>query len=264
MPDGNSELRIVGFGACMISGYPHEAGGLFEVACGLIEKRLSRPVRSRIVSLGGFPTPRAEKYLKKKVLDFDPDYVVIQFSSTDAQCPIRRKNRAAPTSGLGAPESNSNHPSYHAKRSTVLSPLRWEIASLIGYLRKLDPITPLASYIPAIERMAEGCKVAGATPIVLSPFMYGSRYTMKNAITYTLALRELARKQHIISVDCVGELAKVAKRSVLQHDGFHLSPIGHQVVGEAIAQAIISDACKRTASRPDRDDRRRYVRNIEA
>src|SRR5262249_34431836 len=149
--------------------------------CELIKKRLSRPVLSRIVSLGGFPTPRAEKYLKKKVLNFDPDYVVVQFSSTDAQCPIWRKNRAAPTSGPGTPENNSNRPSYHAQASTVLSPLRWEIASLIGYFLKLDPITPLASYIPAIERIAEGCKAAGATPIVLSPFMYGSRYTMKNA-----------------------------------------------------------------------------------
>jgi lysophospholipase L1-like esterase len=251
MADGNSELRIVGFGACMISGYPREAGGLFEVACGLIEKRLSRPVRSRIVSLGGFPTPRAAKYLKSKVLDFNPDYVVIQFASTDAQCPIRRKNRAAPTTGLRPPESNSNDPSYQGKASTVLSSLRWEIASLIGYLRKIDPITPLASYTPAIEGMAEGCKAAGATPIVLSPFVYGSRYTMKNAITYTRALQELAKKQDIISVDCVGELAKVAKRSIkLQHDGFHLSLTGHQIVGEAIAQAIISDSSsKRTAHR---------------
>jgi hypothetical protein len=187
MSGGNSELRIVGFGACMISGYPHEAGGLFEVACGLIEKRLSRPVQSRTVSLGGFPSPRAAKYLKNKVLDFNPDYVVIQFSSTDAQCPVRRKNRAAPTSGLGPSKSSSNNPSYHGKASTVVSPLRWEIASLIGYLRKIDPITPLASYIQAIEGMAEDCKAAGATPIVLSPFVYGSRYTMKNAITYTRA-----------------------------------------------------------------------------
>jgi hypothetical protein len=60
-------LRIAGFGACMITGYPHKGGGLFEIACGLIEKGLSRPVESTIVSLGGFPAPRAEKYLKHKI-----------------------------------------------------------------------------------------------------------------------------------------------------------------------------------------------------
>src|SRR5580692_9240847 len=66
-PSDVSPLRIAGFGACLITGYPHQGAGMFEVACGLVERRLSRPVQSEIVSLGGFPAPRAEKYLKKKV-----------------------------------------------------------------------------------------------------------------------------------------------------------------------------------------------------
>jgi hypothetical protein len=44
----------------MITGYPHKRASMLEVACGLVEKRLARPVLS-IVSLGGFPAPRAEK-----------------------------------------------------------------------------------------------------------------------------------------------------------------------------------------------------------
>ena len=52
-------LRIAGFGACMISGYPHQGGGLFEVGCAAIEKSLLHPVQSIFVSLGGFPAPRA-------------------------------------------------------------------------------------------------------------------------------------------------------------------------------------------------------------
>jgi hypothetical protein len=66
---------------------------MLDVACTSIEKQLTRPVRSLVVSLGGFPAPRAEKYLKRKVLDFKPHFVVIQFASTDAQCPIRKGNR---------------------------------------------------------------------------------------------------------------------------------------------------------------------------
>jgi hypothetical protein len=88
-------LRIAGFGACMITGYPHEGAGLFEVACGVVEESLSRPVQSTIASLGGFPAPRAEKYLKKKLFDFDPQYIVIQLGATDAQCPIRAGSRPA-------------------------------------------------------------------------------------------------------------------------------------------------------------------------
>src|ERR1700758_385956 len=92
-PSNISTLRVAGFGACMITGYPHEGGGMFETACGFVERRLSRPVQSAIFSLGGFPAPRAEKYLRKRVFDFNPQYVVIQFGATDAQCPIRGENR---------------------------------------------------------------------------------------------------------------------------------------------------------------------------
>ena len=87
-PGDMSTMRIAGFGACMITGYPHKGAGMFEVACGLVEKRLARPVLSIIASLGGFPAPRAEKYLKRRMFNFNPKYIVIQFGATDAQCPI--------------------------------------------------------------------------------------------------------------------------------------------------------------------------------
>src|ERR1700680_1034191 len=92
-PGDMSTMRIAGFGACMITGYPHKGAGMFEVACGLVEKRLARPVLSIIVSLGGFPAPRAEKYLKRKVFNFNPKCIVIQFGATDAQCSIRAGSR---------------------------------------------------------------------------------------------------------------------------------------------------------------------------
>jgi hypothetical protein len=185
-----SSLRIAGFGACMITGYPHESAGLFEVACGMVEKRLSRPVQSTIVSLGGFPAPRAQKYLKKNLFDFNPQYIVIQFGSTDAQCPIRAGSRrkdhcsslsANSNSSPGAAQSAT---SYHSKPATALSALRWELASVIGNLRKIETTTPLSSYIAAIELMVDDCRSAGIKPVVLSPFVYGSRYTMKKAIPY--------------------------------------------------------------------------------
>ena len=50
----------------------HKGAGLFEVACRFVEKSLSRPVQSTIVTLGGFPATRVEKHLKRKVFDFNP------------------------------------------------------------------------------------------------------------------------------------------------------------------------------------------------
>lgn len=248
LPNDVSSLRIGGFGACMITGYPHEGEGLFEVASELVEQRLSRPVQSRIVSLGGFPAPRAEKYLKKKLFHFDPKYIVLQFGATDAQCPVRVGSRPVEDCSSLSTNSNSRHSaalgnaSYHGQPATALSPLRWQLASVIGRLRKIEPITPLASYVAAIERMVDDCRSVGIKPVVLSPFVYGSRYTMRKAVHYVDALRQLnSRKTNMIFVDCFSLLANFPKSKVLQHDGFHLSRLGHKLVGEAIGSAIAED-----------------------
>jgi hypothetical protein len=248
-PNEVCPLRIAGFGACMITGYPHQGAGLFEVACGLVERRLSRPVQSTIISLGGFPAPRAQMYLKKKVFGFNPQYVVIQFGATDAQCPIRAGSR--PTDQLSSPSAKDNPSqsaasrattSYHGQPATALSPLRWQLASAIAYLRRIEPITPLSSYIAAIECMVDDCRSAGIKPVVLSPFVYGSRYTMRKAMPYVDALRELgSRAQDLILVDCMRLLADSSKSRILQHDGFHLSRLGQNLVGEAVGQAIVAD-----------------------
>jgi lysophospholipase L1-like esterase len=232
----------------MITGYPHEDAGMFEVACRLVEKRLARPVLSTVVSLGGFPAPRAEKYLQKKLFDFNPKYIVVQFGATDAQCPIRAGSRptdhgsSSSTNSNSTPEAAEQTASYHGQPATALSPIRWQMASVIGRLRKIEPITPLPSYVAAIERMVDDCRSAGIRPVVLSPFVYGSRYTMRRAIPYVGALHELAsRVQDMILVDCVRLLARFPKSRILQHDGFHLSRLGQNLVGEAIAKSIVED-----------------------
>jgi lysophospholipase L1-like esterase len=240
--DDISALRIAGFGACMITGYPHENAGMFEVACRLVEQRLSRPVLSTVVSLGGFPAPRAEKYLKVKLFEFDPQYIVIQFGATDAQCPIRAGSRPTERSSSlsSSRNSSSGAAQYHGQPATALSPLRWQLASVIGHLRKIEPVTPLSSYIAAIERMVNDCRSAGIKPVVLSSFVYGSRYTTRRAIPYVDASHELAwRTQDMIFVDCIRLLAEFPKSRVLQHNGFHLSRLGQNIVGEAIARSIV-------------------------
>jgi lysophospholipase L1-like esterase len=241
----NLDLKIAGFGACMISGYPHNAGGLFEVACAGVEKRLGRPVVSTLVSLSGFTAPRAEKHLPRRALRFGPDYVVIQFGSSDAHCPVRRVHRKPASRGLGS----STHKlalAYHSQPSGLISALRWEVVSLIGYLLKIDSETALPEYVAVMERMVAACVSERATPVVLSPFVFGSRYSTRSAIAFTNALRDLARMHDVIVVDCVSALRALAKTSVLQRDGIHLSQLGHRVVGEAIAASIASDALARS------------------
>jgi hypothetical protein len=65
---------------------------------------------------------------------------------------------------------------------------------------------------------------------------------MRKAIFYVDALRELhSRAQDMIFVDCVRLLADFPKSRILQHDGFHLSRLGQNLVGEAIGKAIVED-----------------------
>lgn len=72
---------------------------------------------------------------------------------------------------------------------------------------------------------------------------------MKKAIAYRNALRELQSKaQDMIFVDCISLLTDFPKRLILQHDGFHLSPTGQNLVGEAVGQAIIEDINKTKSS----------------
>jgi hypothetical protein len=245
-------LRVAGFGACMISGYPHKSGGLFEVACSVLKKSTSRPVDCILVSLGGFGAPRAQKYLAQKILKFRPHYVVLQFGSTDAQCPIRKSNR------LTATRSETNEPSTSISswtsgaalvQAAMLSYFRWEVASLIGAIRKLEPITPISLYTDAIKLMISGCKLEGATPVVLSPFIYGPRRTARTAASYVNALYELHSKEtDMILVDCVEQLTRFQKKLILQQDGFHLSRLGHELVGHQIGEAIVADLARHSAS----------------
>jgi hypothetical protein len=92
-----------------------------------------------------------------------------------------------------------------------------------------------------MERMIDSCIAADITPVVLTPFVYGSRYSMRSGRSYANALRELiANRRGAILVDCIELLRPYPKRAILQHDGFHLSRNGHAIVGLAIAQRITS------------------------
>jgi hypothetical protein len=229
----------------MITGYPHKSGGFFNIACAHVSEDLACSIESKIFSFGGFPAPRAENHLLK-IIGYNPNYVIIQFGSLDALCPVRRSSlcvRYAPGDGLGSPArlGKTRGKVYDGKPATLLSWFRWQLAGFLGYLRRLEPITPLPDYLPAMERMIDFCIAVGVTPIVLTPFVYGSRYSTRSGVTYANALRELiGDKRDAVVVDCFEALRVYPKRAILQHDGFHLSEKGHAVVGLAIARQIIS------------------------
>jgi lysophospholipase L1-like esterase len=186
---------------------------------------------------------------------FNPQYVVLQFGATDAQCPVRARNRSAkynskfdvdqasavPRSGSSSLRKFLRWEMDQDQPYNLVSPLRWKIASMIGLIRKIEPITALPAYIAAIEHMVDECIAAKITPVVLSPFVFGSNYTMRNAIRYTKALHELhLRVPDMVFIDCIRVLAAFPKSMILLNDGFHLSGEGHSQIGKAVGQAIVA------------------------
>ena len=146
---------------------------------------------------------------------------------------IRAKRRS---SGAASKERTIYHP------PNAFTIARWHLQSLVGFVWKAAPRTSLSSYIVAIEHIVNDCISAEITPVVLSPFVFGSLHSHKNAADYTNALRDLySRVDRMIFIDCLCVLSKASKPKVLLHDGMHLSRLGHNLVGEAIGQAIIAD-----------------------
>jgi hypothetical protein len=144
---------------------------MLEVASDLIERRPSRSVRTTIVNPAGSSAPHAEKHLQG-VLSSGPDYVVFEFGSTDAHCPIYGAGRSSTFSdGLGAFDKDAE--SYPNKAPTFLSTLSWELASLIGYIWKVDPITPMPQHVAAIMLMARACRHVGRPRLSCRPSSTG-------------------------------------------------------------------------------------------
>jgi hypothetical protein len=212
MPNERSNhppLRVAGFGACMISGYPHDScAGFFNVACAHVEEDLCCSVESKIFSFGGFPAPRAEKYLADKVIGCAPNYIIIQLAALDALCPVRQgrlyfRGLSGAKGGSSARLRETDDRSCR-KEAGLSSWMRWELASILGYLQKLEPTTSLSAYMPVMERMIDSCMAADVTPVVLTPFVYGSGYSMRSGVTYADALRELiTKKPGAVLVDCI-------------------------------------------------------------
>ena len=239
-PDSNEcKLKVSGFGACMISGYPHKGDGFFKLACDQIESSAGVSIIRNEQSCGGFPAPRAAKFLQKRVLDKRPDFVVIQLGSLDALCSVRHSIGGGSLGDASATKKSNKSATVQDAPATFRSRPRWFLATIIGFAFSLAPVTPLSLYLLTMEDVIDRCLAAGATPIVLTPFVYGSYYSMRSGIKYAEALKVLiARKMGVSVIDAISLLRAYPKREVLLHDGFHLSAKAHSLIAAEITREI--------------------------
>jgi len=238
----------------MINGTPFAyADSFFAKAIERLNQESGGPIRSEVVSLGGFPAPRAVKHFKKRVLSGKPDIVVLQFGSGDAAVPIQKKIDSLSSSSRKARSSIREDTSHiNDDRITWRHVLKWEIKSLVGLLLRMPPVTSQEKYLEAIRQIIAEAKETNTTLIVLSPFVFGSRLSALYAKRYTAALREeIAHEHDIHLLDAYTELSKFPRATMLCHEGFHISRRAHDVVARQLADLITTIRTRKAAAARD-------------
>lgn len=243
-------MKIVGFGACMIDGMGiSNEKSFFSLYIDSLKKNKIQ-VKSEIISLGGFPINRVEKYLHLKVLKTKPDIIIIQFGSTDVAINFHKivnekidhfwnkKNTGVKINWIGNTNGNI------LKKANIRDQLRWKIKSSICKIFNVKPLTSKKTYYSSMEKIISILNANDVYPVVLSPFISGNDYSNELSRIYAHEVKSLAVNHKFMFIDCICIFDKYSKSKVLFNDGLHLSELGHQVVFNEIRKQIPTVFCK--------------------
>lgn len=214
----------------MIGGFPHRPeDSFFEHAIQQLRTATGRNVVPSIFTFGGFPVTRVPRHLKARCLDAHPDIVVIQFASSDLVVPVHH-------------HSGSSRPVHHEVSTQMPQAMdlgRWWLQGLIGEVRRLNPVTPLETYLQTLEQIVRALREHQIIPVVLSPFIFGARRSDRLARVAAGRLQTmLAALPGVVYVDAYSPLARQPRRKMLLKDGTHLSLAGQLVVAEALLPCL--------------------------
>jgi len=228
--------KVLGFGACMISGFPLKSvDGFYELGLKdfVRQEVVDSDSLTRVISLPSFSLPRAEKYVKKRVLG-NADIVVLQFASTDALCRV---------SGKGGTSSAENDLVLvkNLKRPAVADRIRWFLKGVTSYFLKSQPITKIDDYSEALKRVIDLLNSNNISVVVIGPFVNGNFYSNRSAKKFSLRIRSiLDGNKNAYFVDGHHILARKSIGDVLLADGFHLSKYGHALIAKELFLGIQS------------------------
>lgn len=231
---------IVGFGACMSSGYPiGESASFLRL---FVDSSLARPVTLRTVSLGGFTAPRAARFLRKRVIALQPDVLVLQFGTLDSSPPLRewynstaRKLRPSrpPTPALEPQRSQDG--TWLPYRSTARTAAKTTAKALLSLCLGLGPRVPRGAFVGTIAQMCRESRAAGAYVIVLSPFATTNWLQRFYAKQFAAATMVATEDLGCLFVDCLSTLSAADPSVTLLSDGYHLSAQGHRLVADLMS-----------------------------
>ncbi|QAA34760.1 MULTISPECIES: SGNH/GDSL hydrolase family protein [Clostridium] len=238
-------MKIVGFGACLIEGFPHESNVSFfnQLLDSLSSK--NNIYDNEIVSLGGFPITRAKKYLDKKVIKVKPDIVILQFGTTDVDIKIkktlsRRFNLKYSSSNIDMKLRNVERLNYsYFNRFKLL--LKSFIKHLVAKILRVEPVTNIKDYIDSMEEIITSLNSHGIKVVVLAPFIQLDYLTNVRINRYIDKLSDLLKKNNnFYLVNCNSELLKQEKSEIFIFDGIHFTEKGHSIIASKISEVLIN------------------------
>lgn len=248
-------LLVMGYGACMIDGYPFSPEvGFFVHATDALAEASPEPIERRAVSLGGFPVTRVVKHFEPRIISAGPAIVVLQFGSSDCVMPLSDRGpvrflkrllhalrRPKPKSCSTGASSSSLSTRDELHPPTMRDRIRWHMASAIGLVTPLKPRTEIEQYLAAMRQMIERCITDDIRVVVLSPFPFANRHCGLSAEYFSHRLAELCRNyEKATFVDCLSPFIGLPKERVLLSDGMHLSIEAHRILGTVVSEVLKS------------------------
>ncbi len=197
-----------------------------------------RPVEAEVVSLAGFPIYRARGHLAKQVLRHKPDYVVVQFGTTDAIAALqrylaerlRKGRKAKQHKGLVDPEKSH----ISSRGANPVDVIRWSMKALLARWLRVPPRTSLEVYKQSLSAIATEIMASGAHPIVLTPFRFGDQWSAHYGEQFAAAAEELASSLGFVVINGPEVLRPYPLQKILLANGYHLSAFGHEVIAQEL------------------------------
>jgi len=242
-------LSILGFGACLVTGYPLPEGcGFLQMAVEGTRLELDTEIDLEVVSITACTAPKAMTRLAEDVLLRRPDIVVLQFGQSDVKVAIRRLWREV----LGQQRPTRQPVLVSEKPLSFRNRTDSFVRACAGLAIGANPFSSRSEYRQSIASMVETLVAAGIYPIVFTPFVLDNFLSDAWARCYSRDIvDDFQGRDDVCVINGWEPLSHYPRRKTLLHDGIHLSRLAHQVIAERLKPELVG-CIRRLSSREQR------------
>lgn len=235
-------LRLMTLGDSTIYGVLVGDGRvLSDVAANRLQQRLRKPVDVVNGGVPGYSSEQARRLYEHRLRAYSPDVVVIATMWSDAQLGPLPDAMQFPEHGAAVRRVLQNSALVRFLGGLLHGwvpgrDVAWELSAEPGVRR-----VPERAYRANLRRIAELVREDGAQPVFLQ--LPSDRDVRGEPVepprpAYRAVMAEVAREQGALWVDGVAPLLAARRGPPLMADDVHPTARGHELLGEALAQAL--------------------------